>query len=150
MKQAAVAFLALMALQASAASLEEEMQRLVADATAALRTHEAKLEALSLDSAATEGDYRAAFGEYAAQRDAQFAHALDIYQRRKAQVTAQEWEKLPRLPLSDDGTIQELLGFMQTYDATPGDLKPVLQQLRAENAAREEQAIRSRFRPLSQ
>ena len=73
MKQAAVAFLALMALQASAASLEEEMQRLVADATAALRTHEAKLEALSLDSAATEGDYRAAFGEYAAQREAQFA-----------------------------------------------------------------------------
>jgi hypothetical protein len=46
---------------------------------------------------------------------------------------------------ADDGTAQELLGFLQTYDAGRADFQPILQQLRAEAAAGQERAIRQRF-----
>ena len=146
MKRALLALAMLAACaQANASPLDDEMRRLMADAAADLAAHEAGLALLSADAGATQEDFRAAFRRYNARRDAQIAHALDLQQRRKARVTPEQWEALPRLPPAEDGTTQELLGFMQTYDATPGDLKPVLDELRREAASREEQAIRARF-----
>jgi hypothetical protein len=42
-------------------------------------------------------------------------------------------------------TTQELLGLVHTYDAEPGDIQPVLKQLRSETAAYQEQLVRDRF-----
>ena len=71
-----------------------------------------------------------AHGATDARRDAMLMQVLDIYQRMKAVISAGEWEGLPRVLAADDAAIQELLGFMQTYDAQPGDLQPLLQRLR--------------------
>jgi hypothetical protein len=141
MKRLLVALASVACVQASAASLEEEMQSLVADAAADVRAHEARLALL-----ATEEGWRAAFAEFNAKRDAQQAQLIDLYQRMKARVTFEQWEAQPKALAADDGALQELLGFLQTYDAGHADFQPVLQQLRAEVAARQEEAIRSRFR----
>ena len=140
MRRLMAALAAAACLQASAASLEEEMQSLVADAAADLRAHEARLALL-----ATEEGWRAAFAEFNAKRDAQQAQLIDLYQRMKARVTFEEWEAQPKLLAADDEAIQELLGFLQTYDAGAGDLQAVLKRLRSEAAAVQESAIRARF-----
>jgi hypothetical protein len=121
-------------------ALVEELQRLDSDAKA-----ENEAFAARLAGAATQAELRAAYREFNAKLDARQMHALDINRRMKAVLTADEWERLPRPMQAPDATAQELLGLMQTYDATPGDLQPVLKQLRAEAAALEERAIRARF-----
>jgi hypothetical protein len=121
-------------------ALVEELQRLDSDAKAENEAFEARLS-----GAATEAELRAAYREFNAKLDARQDRALDINQRMKAAVGAGEWEALPRVMQAPHAAAQELLGFMQTYDATAGDIQPVLRQLRAETAAWQEQAIRRRF-----
>jgi hypothetical protein len=140
MKRLIAALASVACMQAGAVSLEEEMESLVADAAADLRAHEASLALL-----ATEEGWRAAFADFNAKRDAQQAQLVDLYQRMKARVTFEQWEAQPKALAADDEAIQELLGFLQTYDAGPGDIQPVLKQLRARAAAGQEAAIRSRF-----
>lgn len=137
----ALAFLAAWPQHAAAIDeLADEVQRIVREARADAAALESALAALG-----TEEGWHAAFRTFNAKRDAQQDEILELYQRMKSRVSPEQWEALPRLLAADDGAAQELLGFLQTYDAGPGDIEPVLRQLRAEAAARQEAAIRSRF-----
>jgi hypothetical protein len=120
--------------------LADEVQQVLREAHAEQQALEATLAAL-----ATEEGWRAAFRAFNARRDAQQERIIELYQHMKSRAIPEQWEALPRVLAADDGTAQELLGFLQTYDAGRADFQPILQQLRAEAAAGQEQAIRQRF-----
>lgn len=82
---------------AQGARLVDELQRLLAEADADLKAHDAGIRALNADYNATAEAFRAAFREFNAKRNAHLRRILDINQRGKALLTAEEWKVLGKV-----------------------------------------------------
>ena len=76
------------------ARLIDEIGRLLAEVDADVNAHNDAIRTLNADYDATEAAFRAAFRQFNAKRNEQQQRVLDINQRAKALLTAEEWERL--------------------------------------------------------
>ena len=76
------------------ARLIDEIGRLLAEVDADVNAHNDAIRTLNADYDATEAAFRAAFRQFNAKRNERQQRVLDINQRAKALLTAEEWERL--------------------------------------------------------
>lgn len=76
------------------ARLVDEIERLLSEVDADVKAHNDAMRALNADYDATEAAFRAAFRQFNARRNERQQRLLDINQRAKALLTAEEWEQL--------------------------------------------------------
>lgn len=76
------------------AGLIDEIERLLSEVDADVKAHNDAMRTLNADYDATEAAFRAAFRQFNAKRNERQQRLLDINQRAKALLTAEEWEHL--------------------------------------------------------
>jgi hypothetical protein len=76
------------------AGLIDEIERLLSEVDADLKAHNDGMRTLNADYDATEAAFRAAFRQFNAKRNARQQRLLDLNQRAKSLLSAEEWERL--------------------------------------------------------
>jgi hypothetical protein len=79
------------------AALVDELEQLTIAAHADFKAHAAALRTLNANYDATQAEFGKLFRDFNATRDARQARSVDINQRAKALVSAEEWNTLSRV-----------------------------------------------------
>lgn len=79
-----------------AVGLVDDAEQLMLEASRDLKAHEARIRALNALYDATAEDFRAAFGEFNAKRHAHQRRLLDLQQRVRTVLTADEWRAVSK------------------------------------------------------
>ncbi len=82
---------------AQGAGLVDEVERLLREADADLKAHNARIRALNSDYDATQDAFRAAFRDFNARQRERQRRVFDANQRAKTLLTAAEWKALGKV-----------------------------------------------------
>ncbi len=82
---------------AQGTKLVDELTGILAEAGTDIRAHDARLRTLNANYDATQAQFQAAFRDFNARRDARQRRVLDLNQRGKALLTAEEWDALGKV-----------------------------------------------------
>jgi hypothetical protein len=78
-------------------ALVDEVERLLTEAHADLKAHNARIRVLNADYDATQDAFRAAFQDFNAKQRAHQRRVVEINQRAKLLLTGDEWETLGKV-----------------------------------------------------
>ncbi len=91
---------------AQCTGLVDQLEKIMIEANADRKTHDARLRSLNANYEATEEDFRVAFRDFNAKRRARQDRILEINQRAKIRTTDDEWKALIK---AQDEMIQKAL-----------------------------------------
>jgi hypothetical protein len=80
-----------------ALGLVDEVERLLANAVAGHRTHDARIRSLNADYDATPDAFRASFADFNAKRNERQRRMVEANQQAKTLLTAAEWQALTKV-----------------------------------------------------
>jgi hypothetical protein len=79
-----------------AAGLIDEVEQLMHEASGEVKAHDARIRAINARYDATAEDFRAAFRDFNAKKYGNQRRFLDLQQRARTVVTADEWREVSR------------------------------------------------------